>query len=206
MKTLLILGTLLIGASSVNSQISVDDPAPDFTHERLDVDDSITLSELHGKVVYIFFYGAECPRCLSHGNVTEEEIYQKYKGSESVDRDVQDVQDVIETELEAVSTGATYHQDIPTRIVLEQNYPNPFNPVTIIHYQIPPGANGVSDLHVRLEVFDALGRSIAELVNERQYPGSYSVNFDASSLPGGVYIYQLSTGETRLARQMMLVK
>ncbi len=70
---------------------------------------------------------------------------------------------------------------------LYQNYPNPFNPSTIINYQIP------QQEFVTIKVYDILGNEIAILVNEEKPAGSYEVEFNASSLPSGVYFYQLKS-------------
>ncbi len=83
---------------------------------------------------------------------------------------------------------------------LYQNYPNPFNPSTIIKYQIPkPGL-------VTLKVYDVLGKEVANLVNEYQNTGRYNVNFDASKLASGVYIYQIVSKDYVSNKKMMLLK
>jgi hypothetical protein len=69
---------------------------------------------------------------------------------------------------------------------LFSNYPNPFNPSTNISYQIP------NDGFVNLVVYNALGQKVAELVNQEQTNGKYTVKFNASNLPSGVYIYKLN--------------
>lgn len=89
---------------------------------------------------------------------------------------------------------------IPTEISLHQNYPNPFNPETIIGYHIP--AQG----EVRLEVFDMLGRRVALLVNGVQRTGEYTVNFNATNLASGIYLYQLSAGSHSEVRKMTIIK
>ena len=66
---------------------------------------------------------------------------------------------------------------------LQQNYPNPFNPVTTISYSLPIKSQ------VELVVYNALGESIIQLVNEVKEAGSYSVELIAESLPSGVYLY-----------------
>ena len=76
---------------------------------------------------------------------------------------------------------------IPYSFILKQNYPNPFNPVTKIGFSIPE-----SGMHVRLIVFDMLGRKVATLVNENLQPGTYSADFDGSNLSSGTYFYNLS--------------
>ena len=80
------------------------------------------------------------------------------------------------------------------------SYPNPFNPTAIIEYQIP------KDGLVNLVVYNILGQVVAELVNEHQTIGRYSVKFDASSLPSGVYIYKLQAGEFSDVKKMLLTK
>ncbi|MCB9219484.1 MAG: T9SS type A sorting domain-containing protein [Ignavibacteriales bacterium] len=89
---------------------------------------------------------------------------------------------------------------VPTEFSLNQNYPNPFNPVTNITYSVPKEAQ------VTVEVYDMLGRSVAKLVNEKQNAGTYNVDFDASKLSSGAYIYRLSTPEFTLAKKMLLMK
>jgi 5'-nucleotidase / UDP-sugar diphosphatase len=84
---------------------------------------------------------------------------------------------------------------------LFQNYPNPFNQSTIINYQTSITGN------IRIKVSDITGRELTTLVNERKNPGKYSVLFDAGSLSSGVYFYQLSINNERLAaRKMLLIK
>jgi hypothetical protein len=90
--------------------------------------------------------------------------------------------------------------EMPKTFSLEQNYPNPFNPSTKITYSV------ARESKVRLEVFDILGRKVATLVNEARNPGNYTVEFDASELVSGVYIYRLSTPELTFSKKMMLVK
>ena len=87
-----------------------------------------------------------------------------------------------------------------TSIHLKQNYPNPFNASTRIVYEIPQQA------HVRLEIFDLLGRRMATLTDEMQSAGRHEIALDASAFPSGVYIYRLQAGEATLTRKMTLVK
>ncbi len=75
---------------------------------------------------------------------------------------------------------------VPARFSMDQNYPNPFNPSTTIRFAIP------EDAHVRLVVTDALGRQVAELVNDRMNKGLHSVSFDASRHPSGTYIASIT--------------
>jgi photosystem II stability/assembly factor-like uncharacterized protein len=96
---------------------------------------------------------------------------------------------VIEADYEAI-----------TKYELSQNYPNPFNPTTKISWQSPVNS------HQTLRVYDVLGNELATLVNEYREAGIYEINFDASNLPSGVYIYKLQVGEFIATRKMTLVK
>ena len=88
----------------------------------------------------------------------------------------------------------------PIAFTLEQNYPNPFNPSTKIKYQIPVSG------FVSLQVYDVLGKEIATLVQEEKNAGSYEVEFNASKLSSGVYIYNLRSGECSQTNKMVLMK
>jgi len=95
--------------------------------------------------------------------------------------------------------------EIPKEYMLYQNYPNPFNPVTTIKFDIPAmkGRTGF----VKIEIYNMLGRKVSALVNENLSSGSYSVNFDASFLATGTYIYRLSVNnEVISAKKMILIK
>ncbi len=98
---------------------------------------------------------------------------------------------------------------LPSAIKLSQNYPNPFNPTTTILYVIPD----IETRHImsiQLIVYDILGRKVATLVNKIQSPGKYSVQFNASSvsggLPSGVYFYTLRVGNFSATKKMILMK
>jgi hypothetical protein len=89
---------------------------------------------------------------------------------------------------------------VPSTFVLEQNYPNPFNPSTNIAFTVPKIGR------VTLKVFNALGQQVATLVDANYDAGKHQVNFDASSLSSGVYVYTLSSGDFLAAKKMILVK
>ena len=97
---------------------------------------------------------------------------------------------------------------LPNDFELFQNYPNPFNPSTIIKYTIPiaMGANFTSSTNVLLKVYDVLGCEVATLVNEIQKPGEYKVEFDASLLSSGVYLYKIITDQNFETKKMILVR
>ncbi len=83
---------------------------------------------------------------------------------------------------------------------LAQNYPNPFNPTTKISYTIPERNN------VSLKIYDMLGREVATLVNTTKEAGNYEVNFNASNLASGLYIYKIQAGSFTQSKKMLLLK
>jgi len=89
---------------------------------------------------------------------------------------------------------------LPAEFLLQQNYPNPFNPVTVIDYSIS------KTTLVSIKVYDILGRYVAQLVKEIKHPGMYSVKFDGTSLPSGIYFYSITAGKFNKVRKMILLK
>ncbi|MCW8850282.1 MAG: lamin tail domain-containing protein, partial [Melioribacteraceae bacterium] len=94
---------------------------------------------------------------------------------------------------------------MPQSYSLSQNYPNPFNPTTVIKYSIPEKENGEVQL-ISLKIFDLLGREIKVLVNEIQTPGNYEIGFNAADLTSGIYFYQLTAGDYKATKKMILLK
>ncbi len=89
---------------------------------------------------------------------------------------------------------------LPTTFAIEQNYPNPFNPRTQIQYALPERT------HVRLSVYDVLGREVMRLVDEEMAAGFHEVGFNASRIPSGVYFYRIDAGSFVQVMQMTVVK
>jgi hypothetical protein len=102
--------------------------------------------------------------------------------------------------LENLVTNVDGNELTPENFVLEQNYPNPFNPATTIKYMIKDQSL------VSLKIYDVLGNEVATLVNEIKPKGAYTLNFDASSLPSGVYFYRLTAGNFIETKKMLLLK
>ena len=88
----------------------------------------------------------------------------------------------------------------PKEFVLENNFPNPFNPTTKIQYAIPSASN------VKIEIFNITGEKVATLVDGFMSEGTYKVNFNASSLPSGMYLYRMNAGTFVQTRKMILMK
>ena len=102
------------------------------------------------------------------------------------------------------TTSVTERGAIPRVYELAQNYPNPFNPSTQISYGLP------KESHVRLAVYNSLGEEVAQLVNEMQPAGEYTVEFSthavARELSSGIYYYRLSAGDFVLTKKFILLK
>ncbi len=91
-------------------------------------------------------------------------------------------------------------EQLPTDYALRQNNPNPFNPTTTINYQLPE--NGF----VTIKVYDMLGKEVTTLVNENKSAGYHKVNFDASKLTSGVYVYTINVNNFIQSKKMLLMK
>ena len=84
--------------------------------------------------------------------------------------------------------------------LLEQNYPNPFNPLTQISFYLP------EKIHVSLEIFNALGAKITELVGENLPQGKHVIQFNAANLSSGAYFYRLRAGKFNQVKKMILLR
>jgi hypothetical protein len=89
---------------------------------------------------------------------------------------------------------------VPTRFYLRQNYPNPFNSTTSIEYALP------EHTRVSLTIYDMLGKSIRTLVDETQEPGVYRVQFTATGLSSGSYMYELVTSTHKETQHLTFLK
>ena len=90
--------------------------------------------------------------------------------------------------------------NVPSAFGLKQNYPNPFNPSTMIEYSLPQKSN------VELNVYNILGVKVATLINSSKEAGTYKVEFNASELSSGLYIYELKTNKATISHKMLLLK
>jgi hypothetical protein len=99
-----------------------------------------------------------------------------------------------------VASSVAGSADIPKRYELLANYPNPFNPSTMIRFGLPVSS------HVVLKVYDVSGREVKTLLNSQMSAGFHSVNFDASGLSNGTYVYRIQANGFETSRKMMLVK
>ena len=114
-------------------------------------------------------------------------------GYEIIPRDTADIQKIIIVGVDGTEGRAYTFQ-------LYQNYPNPFNPATIIKFELPASQK------VELTVFDILGRKVKTLYNSEAPAGITTINFNASNLASGMYIYTIRTKNAVLTKKLMLLK
>ena len=107
--------------------------------------------------------------------------------------------------VEQIVSVQNISSSVPDEFSLKQNYPNPFNPTTTIKFEIPVDVKSkTSDL--KLIIYNILGREVATLVNEQLAPGTYTVDWNASSFSSGVYFYKLTTDGFNETKKMVLMK
>ena len=94
----------------------------------------------------------------------------------------------------------TISNEIPLKYNLYQNYPNPFNPTATIKFDISKAS------HVKLVIYDAIGRQVAELINGELKAGTYKADWNAGQFASGVYFYKMISGDFVQAKKMMLLK
>lgn len=98
------------------------------------------------------------------------------------------------------STTAIQKDYIPVEFNLAQNYPNPFNTSTTIRVDLP------ADMNVKLSVYNSLGEKVTELINGSMSAGVHLIEFNATTLPSGIYFYRIEAGENIKICKMILMK
>lgn len=147
---------------------------------------------------------------LSNGNWVNDAVY-KYTYTndllsiiETIEYDTDDTGSIVaDSTRELISYKNITSNDsefILDGYKLSQNYPNPFNPNTIINFSIPASSN------VSIEIYNMLGQKVSTILNEFKIEGSHQIKFDASSLPSGVYMYQLRADAFVETKLMTLIK
>jgi hypothetical protein len=168
-------------------------------------------SKTDGNLVYLIFeavYGGNDATKLDHAasdlkflsEVTDGGNTYKSSMNSSIDAENGNITLNTIDGLVTVSGECIVPLNSSLKFQLAQNKPNPFNPTTVIEYTV-----GV-DSHVKLEVFDALGRHVRTLVDEFQKAGNYRQVFDATDLPSGTYIYKLESPQFNEAKRMVLTR
>ncbi len=89
---------------------------------------------------------------------------------------------------------------LATSFQLGQNYPNPFNPSTTIHF------TSSKECRLQLALYDLAGQHVTDFASGEFAPGNHEVQFDASGLASGVYVYRLIAGETQTSKRLVLLR
>ncbi len=110
------------------------------------------------------------------------------------------VDDVRIDYLDTTATDVSLSENVSQTFRLYQNFPNPFNPTTTIRFEVPRTE------HIRLAVYDLLGREVGVLVNKPMNAGKYEVSFDGSNVSSGVYVYRFEAGGWAQTKKLILMK
>jgi hypothetical protein len=103
-------------------------------------------------------------------------------------------------EVSAIIVGINDHAPIPETYALFQNFPNPFNPVTTIVYQIPKTG------HITIDIYNVLGQVVEIIVDTKQVPGNYAVQWNAAKFESGIYFYRLKADNFVETKKLLLLK
>ncbi len=128
-------------------------------------------------------------------NVTSVNFVLYYPDSDSWDNNNEN-----NYRIDITEATSNEYKEVEKSYTLHQNYPNPFNPSTRISFELPAAS------YSRLFVSDLLGRTVADLVNGNLSQGVHILEFDASKLSSGMYIYRLETSFGVLTQKMTLLK
>ncbi len=170
-----------------------------LSHEEMDVvivgnfdviDRETSVPFPHDGTWYDFFEGAQVD--VTGGSVSRELLAGEFH--------VYTSSFVEPAEPGLITVNVDSQEGRPATFILEQNYPNPFNSITEIRFSLPQSE------HARLEVFDALGRSLGVLVDTNLQAGNHSFRFDAAGIASGLYFYRLTSESNTQVRTMTVVK
>jgi photosystem II stability/assembly factor-like uncharacterized protein len=138
-----------------------------------------------------------------NGNGTTSEPKEYIYGDENLEQGMYEYR-LIQTDYDGskrnIGEIEVFINEVPNTFNLEQNFPNPFNPSTTIKFSIP------EQRHIKLKVYDLLGRVVSTIVDEILDAGFYQKVFDASNLGSGIYFYSLSTDNNTITKKMLLLK
>tara|TARA_R100001039_G_scaffold38341_1_gene39482 strand:+ start:95 stop:1531 length:1437 start_codon:yes stop_codon:yes gene_type:complete len=177
--------------NSENKRISIDYSNPDHLY----------LSDTT-KVFFSEDFGETMQEILEF----EEEVTGLYKKPNSnilyvlTKTDLYKVENGQPTSIKQVPVSNEDTPEIPNAVSLKQNYPNPFNPTTTIEFELDKST------FTKLTVFDVLGRKVRELVNETRPAGINTIEFNATNLASGVYLYRLEANGVVQTRRLTLIK
>lgn len=131
-------------------------------------------------------------------------IFDRSTGQQVYEAIIQSIMAAVDTShATSVEPQGSTGRSIPDGYALKQNYPNPFNPTTSITYHLPQSGK------ITLQVYDVMGRSVKKLVDAVKPAGTYTIQFNASGLSSGTYIYQLESSTSVgvvMSKRMIFLK
>jgi len=136
----------------------------------------------------------------SMGNSTRNSLYSTLDNNYLPGKTWYRINQINTTGTKTSYSPIVVYTDKLTGYSLAQNYPNPFNSTTVINYQLP------TEGKVRIEVFDILGNSISELVNEIKTAGAYSTEFSSGRIPSGIYFYRILINGFVETKKLVVIK
>lgn len=110
-----------------------------------------------------------------------------------------------EINVDVIFTDVVYSHNSPSDYELSQNYPNPFNSTTNFEFRVADFPKGTSGL-VTLKVYNILGVEVATILNKKLPAGNYRYQWNAGSLPSGIYFYRLQSGNFVDIKKLILMK
>lgn len=158
-----------------------------------------TISEINNYGFYLQRDGEDIAFVAGHGTTLQRQTYS-YTDNPSTGQHNYRLKQVDLDGTTTYSESVTVNLNAPLEFALAQNYPNPFNPATNIQFSV------VNRELAIVKVYDVLGQEVATLVNEVKDPGTYTVQFDASDVPSGVYFYRLHAGDFVATKKLILLK
>ena len=108
--------------------------------------------------------------------------------------------DFVISEIIVANSHAEIQTSLPVLYNLSTAYPNPFNPVTTMEFTIPEAGN------VNVQVYNLKGQVVSTLLNGHQAADTYSLTWDASHAPSGIYIVKAESAEYIQTQKLMLIK
>jgi hypothetical protein len=142
---------------------------------------------------------------ISNNKYLNKSFITKVNGKESRPVDLIYQFYSIDGQLIAQGSKSMLLKAIPEEFTLHQNYPNPFNPITTIQYDLPKAS------HVRLIIYDIMGREVATIINTEMNAGYQSIIWNTRNNYGkpvsaGIYFYHLQTNDFVKTKKMVLLK
>lgn len=148
-----------------------------------------------------------------NGNSTSEKVYDFYDTNNKSEKFLYRLKQIDFDGQFSFSNIIMVDNKLPVELMLIQNYPNPFNPITNIKFNIPnisslknKTSNTSELIKVSLKIYDILGNEIVQLINNSLHPGTYTIEWNASNSPAGIYFYQLVAEDFIISKKMLLIK